>query len=240
MSEGTPARITILYDNTAHAPGARADWGFACLIETGGRRVLFDTGADGGILRANADTLSAPLAGLDAVVLSHEHWDHTAGLDAVLAENQGVAVYLVTDSPRKLADRIAEGGGRAVPVGEAREIAPGLWTTGQVGGGIPEQAVILETGAGLVVATGCSHPGIVEMVRAAAAAREGTLRLALGGFHLMDRNAGEVAATIAALRDLELARVAPSHCTGDAAVAAFREAWGGNCLALGAGRILEF
>ncbi|MBN2169704.1 MAG: MBL fold metallo-hydrolase [Candidatus Krumholzibacteriota bacterium] len=240
MDKAAAPRITILYDNTIHAPGMRADWGFACLVGTGGRRVLFDMGANGALLRANADTLGVTLDGLDAVVLSHEHWDHTGGLDAALVDNRGVAVHLVADSPRKLTDRITERGGRAVPVTGAREIVPGLWTTGQVGGRIPEQALGLETAAGLVVVTGCSHPGIVEMVRAASAARQGALLLALGGFHMMDRDAAQVDAVIVALRELGLARVAPSHCTGDAAIAAFHEAWGEDCLALGAGRVLEF
>jgi 7,8-dihydropterin-6-yl-methyl-4-(beta-D-ribofuranosyl)aminobenzene 5'-phosphate synthase len=91
-----------------------------------------------------------------------------------------------------------------------------------------------------VVVTGCSHPDIEEMGRAAVAARGGALHLALGGFHLRDKDAAQVAAIIAALRELGLARVAPSHCTGEAAIAAFREAWGEDCLALGAGRVLEF
>ena len=47
------------------------------------------------------------------------------------------------------------------------EIRPGIHTTGEVGRGIVEQALLVETGDGLVVVTGCAHPGVVKMVRRA-------------------------------------------------------------------------
>jgi hypothetical protein len=44
MGDAPPARVTILYDAFADRAGLERDWGFAALIEYGGRRILFDTG----------------------------------------------------------------------------------------------------------------------------------------------------------------------------------------------------
>jgi len=50
-------KITIIYDNTVFRKDLRADWGFAALVETYGKKILFDTGASGSILLANMEKL---------------------------------------------------------------------------------------------------------------------------------------------------------------------------------------
>ena len=44
MAAETPNRVTILYDSFGKNPALTLDWGFAALVEYGGRRILFDTG----------------------------------------------------------------------------------------------------------------------------------------------------------------------------------------------------
>src|SRR5688572_10539385 len=78
-------RVTNLYDAFG-APSTKLikDWGFASLVEYGGRRILFDTGNDAGIFRHNAEALGVDLTQLDAVVISHRHGDHTSRLTYLL------------------------------------------------------------------------------------------------------------------------------------------------------------
>lgn len=78
-------RITILKENQTARPGLVPGHGLAMLVETADMKVLFDTGPDGTVL-ANAAALGVPLTPLDAIVLSHGHYDHTGGLAAVLQE----------------------------------------------------------------------------------------------------------------------------------------------------------
>ena len=73
-------RITILYDNTAYDERLTSDWGFSCLIETPGMNILFDTGASGEILLNNMQILNIDPASVDAVFITHAHYDHTGGL----------------------------------------------------------------------------------------------------------------------------------------------------------------
>ena len=91
---GPPAdQITILYDAFGDRRGLRRDWGFAALVEYGGKRILFDTGNDGATFEHNVRALHADLRRLDFVVVSHRHGDHTGGLAYLLTINPGVTIY---------------------------------------------------------------------------------------------------------------------------------------------------
>ena len=83
------ARITILYDSTSFDNRLTADWGFSALIEYGAFTLLFDSGANGEILKGNAALLGIDLTAIDAIVLSHEHRDHTGGIDEVGQSDSG-------------------------------------------------------------------------------------------------------------------------------------------------------
>lgn len=87
------ARITILHDAFGDRPELLADWGFAALVEYGGKRILFDTGNDGRVFEHNVRALGVDLRHLDFVVISHRHGDHTGGLAYLLRQNPGVTIY---------------------------------------------------------------------------------------------------------------------------------------------------
>lgn len=80
-------KITVVVDNNV-PPGAKAafrgEHGLAVLIETGTNKILFDTGQSDLVIY-NLGLLGVHPRDLDAIVLSHGHYDHTGGLPAVLA-----------------------------------------------------------------------------------------------------------------------------------------------------------
>jgi 7,8-dihydropterin-6-yl-methyl-4-(beta-D-ribofuranosyl)aminobenzene 5'-phosphate synthase len=86
-------RITILYDAFGRDPAMKKDWGFAALVEVGGRRILFDTGDDPGVFAANVRAARVDLRDLDFVVMSHRHGDHMGGLSHLLSVNPAVKIY---------------------------------------------------------------------------------------------------------------------------------------------------
>ena len=87
-------RVTILYDAFGAGAGdLEMDWGFAALVEYGGKRILFDTGNDGQIFARNVKQLRVDLTRLDAAVISHRHGDHTSGINHLLEVNPGVKIY---------------------------------------------------------------------------------------------------------------------------------------------------
>lgn len=81
--------VTILSDNTVATPiprGLRGEWGFAATVGD----VLFDAGQSS--VAHNARCLGLPTR-YDTIVLSHSHYDHTAGLDEFLDPVDRPTVY---------------------------------------------------------------------------------------------------------------------------------------------------
>jgi len=87
------AQITILYDAFGKPSAMQKDWGYAALVEYGGKRILFDAGNNPGILAQNAKAKDINLSKLDFVVLSHRHGDHMGGLAYLLRVNPKVKIY---------------------------------------------------------------------------------------------------------------------------------------------------
>ena len=87
------AQITILYDAFGQASQMQKDWGYAALIEFGGKRILFDTGNNPETLAHNAQVKGVDLSRLYFVVMSHRHGDHMGGLSFVLKINPRVKIY---------------------------------------------------------------------------------------------------------------------------------------------------
>lgn len=231
--------FTVVYDNNAYDAALRTSWGFSCWVETYEATLLFDTGGDGPTLIHNLRELGLDPQEIDVVVLSHAHGDHTGGLGALLDAGVRPTVYVPVSFPESFKMDV---GARTdlVEVEEAMTIAPGIITTGEMRSTVVEQALAVETQAGLVVVTGCAHPGIVDMVREAREAADDEIALVMGGFHLGGASPGEIKRVIADLRGLGVKRVAPCHCTGDRARQAFVDAFGDDAVLAGVGWSTEF
>jgi 7,8-dihydropterin-6-yl-methyl-4-(beta-D-ribofuranosyl)aminobenzene 5'-phosphate synthase len=92
-ADSTKAQITVLYDAFGKASAMQKDWGYAALVEYGGKRILFDTGNNPDILAQNARAKGVDLARLDFVVMSHRHGDHMGGMAYLLSVNPKVKIY---------------------------------------------------------------------------------------------------------------------------------------------------
>ena len=230
-------RITYLYDNTVAAPGVTSDWGFACLVEGRGARVLFDTGTKPDVLAHNAQALGIDLGRLDAVVLSHDHADHAAGLPA-LGPRPGLRLFHARGFSPEVVASLGTSRATLVPVIKSTEVAPGIRTSDEFGTTIKEEALLIDTPDGLVVVVGCSHPGIVPMLQQIKASSGRPVHAVLGGFHLLQTPAAEVSGMVAAIKALGVARVGPTHCTGPDAISRFRDAYGDRFIPGGVGTVV--
>ncbi len=86
-------KIRVLLENTASLPCFRTEHGLSLLIETGSRSILFDMGQSDAFAE-NAEILGADLSVVDAVVLSHGHYDHGGGISKFLSVNKSAPIYL--------------------------------------------------------------------------------------------------------------------------------------------------
>ncbi len=231
-------RITILYDNNGFGEGLQSDWGFSALIEHQGHSLLFDTGANGAILQMNMETLGVDPESIETVVLSHAHQDHTGGLDALLQNGLQARIFLLPSFDQAFKDHISQRV-EVIEVAPGEEVAPGFRSTGGLGISPPEQALMVATTQGPILITGCAHPGIVTIVRKVVELTGEAPRLVMGGFHLRGTSRERVAQFIDELKELGVQQVAPCHCTGDQAIAAFASAFEDNFISVGVGSILE-
>jgi len=232
--------LTILYDNNPHDPRLRMAWGFSCLITLDTTTILFDTGGDGGLLTENMTQLGVNSSNIQTIVLSHIHGDHTGGLEAVLeASNNDVTVYLPASFPSSFKRNVEERGGRVVEVHQAVKVCDCAATTGVLGVGIEEQSFMVKTCEGLVVVTGCAHPGIVNIVREAKELTGEEVYLVMGGFHLSSESEKQINQIISDMKGLGVRKVAPCHCSGSTARRLFKESFGADSVEAGVGFILR-
>lgn len=92
-ADPSKAQITVLYDAFGKPSAMQKDWGYAAMVEYGGKRILFDTGNNPDILAQNAKAKDIDLSKLDFVVMSHRHGDHMGGLAYLLSVNPKVKIY---------------------------------------------------------------------------------------------------------------------------------------------------
>jgi 7,8-dihydropterin-6-yl-methyl-4-(beta-D-ribofuranosyl)aminobenzene 5'-phosphate synthase len=221
-------------------------WGFSALITGTEKAILFDTGGDGSLLLSNMKKLAIEPNDIDVVVLSHIHGDHTGGLAGFLQKNCNVTVFMPESFPKKFKENVQKYGAQVVDVDQPLKICENVYSTGQLGILIKEQSLIIQTKAGLIVITGCAHPGIVKIVTAAkdlmksldpARDRDEVL-LVMGGFHLEWATKGGIEKIISAFKQLDLQYVGPCHCTGEKARNLFEKHFGKNYIKVGAGKIV--
>jgi 7,8-dihydropterin-6-yl-methyl-4-(beta-D-ribofuranosyl)aminobenzene 5'-phosphate synthase len=234
------AVIHVVYDNHPPEPGMIRDWGFAAVVRGYAKTILFDTGAKGGALLRNMETLGIRPREIDVIVLSHAHGDHIGGLEAFLRENSAVTVYLPAAFPEAIKQRARNAGATVVQTAAPRAICEGVCTTAVLGEGIREQALVLETADGLVVVTGCAHPGVVALARSAREHGGKPVVAVLGGFHMSSFSSEQIDEVIAALKALGVRRVGPCHCSGQATRRRMKRAFGNGWLELAPGRRASF
>ncbi len=228
--------LTILYDNTASDESLQAEWGFACLIEGTEKTILFDTGGKPEVLAANCQKLKMEPNNIDLVVISHMHWDHINGLEWLMNENPAMKIYLPHSATEETVRDLKGKADSVERITDMRCLCGGVFSTGTLEHKIPEQALCLETPEGLAVITGCSHPGIVWILQRAKAISNQKLHLVFGGFHLKDHAPEQIDAILKEMKKMGIEKIGPTHCTGAAAITAFRSAWGSDCLSLGVGK----
>ena len=267
-------QITVLYDAFGKNPALQKDWGYAALIEYGGKRFLFDTGDNPEILAHNAKTLGVDLSKLDFVVMSHRHSDHMGGLTYLLSVNPKVKIYAPKenfgvygfslpstfyrkDTALPPEQRYYDGNppeimkfGTAWPsahfelIEKTTEIAPGVHLIFQISDKpttmeLRELSLAIDTPEGIVLVVGCSHPGLDKIVDAATKINQ-HIHMVTGGFHLAVAKDAEIEQIVSTLHDtFKVDFVAPSHCTGEPAFAAFKKAFGYHYIYAGLGTSIE-
>lgn len=238
-SERSQGRLTILYDNNPYDYRLKSSWGFSCLIELEEKKILFDTGGDGQTLLENMRILNKDPKTIGIVILSHIHGDHTGGLRSLLREKSTLKIYVPESFPQNFDRAVKNYRATVVRVNAPLEICQGFHSTGEMGHGIKEQSLLIDSAKGIILVTGCAHPGIVEVIKRAKTIGRQNIYMVVGGWHLSSAGEREIKGIIDTFLRVGIQKVAPCHCTGDRAMAMFKSEYGENFIRAGAGRIIK-
>jgi 7,8-dihydropterin-6-yl-methyl-4-(beta-D-ribofuranosyl)aminobenzene 5'-phosphate synthase len=85
-------RIVALIENTSASEKLKVEHGISFYVESAGIKYLIDTGASDKIM-LNAKRLGIDISGVSAVMISHNSYTHTGGLDEVYKKNKDVKIY---------------------------------------------------------------------------------------------------------------------------------------------------
>lgn len=155
LTDVSGLKITTLLDNLVQSTGPVGHWGYSTLLDYEAmgkrRRVLLDTGSDRDCFLRNLKELKIDLSGIDSIVLSHGHYDHTSTTVEAVKAAGGVRVfthpstfspvYSINEKGERRRISIPEGqglaeieaaGGEVVLSRTPIEVAPGVWATGEV------------------------------------------------------------------------------------------------------------
>lgn len=190
--------IQIIYDNQAEE-GFQSGWGFSALVND---RLLFDVGEDVNPLVENMNKLGIKFQNIETAVLSHEDWDHTGGY-VILKECGDIDVYVPVSFTAGMKNDIKtlSSGINLIEVTDRVWINDNTLVTEELGEDKREISLCIKSGKGLVLITGCSHPGldlIMDQV-----SDLGQLYAVIGGFHGFNR--------LEKLADIPV--IVPTHCT---------------------------
>ncbi|NCD72343.1 MBL fold metallo-hydrolase [Mucilaginibacter agri] len=250
-------KITIL--STMLAQEGTGDWGFSALIESDSSKILFDSGGTRHVVLDNAKDLGIDLSKVPIIAFSHGHDDHTSGWLPLRQEMSAInpsAMSLTYVAPgffdgritpkgpmfsnRKDSAAYVQSGGKIVELKTWKEIAPGVFLTGNdvpriypeknypptlkrvykngtiVPDTVPEDmSMVIRTTKGLIPLTGCGHSGTVNLLTAVQKHfQDQPIYAAIGGFHLLASSDEQIKWTAEALKKAGVRYFMGAHCTG--------------------------
>ncbi len=235
-------QIKVIFNNKAINKRFSLGWGFSCLVDN---RILFDTGESERYLFNNLKVMDVNILDIEAVVISHDHWDHAGGLWGILKERKGLNVYACPHFSKEFKEKVRGLQGELIGADRFIEISKDIFITGEIPGAylgryMPEQAFIIKTENGITLITGCAHPGIVKTVeKVKEKFSKQQLYLVFGGFHLMDKDKRAVEIVVEKFKEMRVKKVGPTHCSGKEAEELFEEIYKNNFIDVTAGQIIE-
>jgi 7,8-dihydropterin-6-yl-methyl-4-(beta-D-ribofuranosyl)aminobenzene 5'-phosphate synthase len=227
--------VTIIYDNYQDDESLPTDWGFACLVEYQGDKLLFDAGRDAALYEKNVGLLGINPKEIPGLFISHAHGDHTAGMPWIVKMNPTMKCYLPSSYVMELKAReqLPE---NSSGIAEPEHLYGPYYSTGDGFDAFREQGLVIKTEKGGILITGCGHPGAVAMVSRAEEELGIEIHTLIGGLHLMRSSDKDLKQLSVSLKKLGVNTICPTHCTGDHSIAYLRDSFGEGYIKGGTGK----
>lgn len=217
-------------------------WGISYLI---GQDLLFDTFGDPYVFLRNVERMNIDLSKIKHIVISHDHWDHISGLWYIINRYKDINVYICPNFDIKIKERIRFFGVNVVETKGFLRIKDEIYSTGEIEGrfkniNISEQTLVVNSENGLIVITGCAHPGILTILKEVKKNfPDKEIFCALGGFHLLDKERKDIELIVNEFKKMGIKKVGPTHCSGKLAEEIFQKQYRENFISIRAKEIIQ-
>ncbi|MCD6301297.1 MAG: MBL fold metallo-hydrolase [Staphylothermus sp.] len=208
-------KITVIVDRYGDNEKYVLKRGLAVFIETKDNYILFDLGPDSESLQKNAEKIGIDLELLDGAVISHIHSSHIGGINALGWSSPFLKVLIPFDSMKSIG-RIVKNNG-LVPIEVLDWLNPWsqIYVTPPVYGPPWEHFLIIDTPKGLIVFSGCMHPGLRKTISVIKKRfRNKKIYALIGGLHLENALETYTENTLQELIKINPEKIIPLHCSG--------------------------
>ncbi len=247
-------KINVLVDDRINIE----EHGLSILIEFNAKKIIFDTGQSSQYL-SELELLGINEADVDAVVVSHGHYDHANGLKYLECS---LPIYIHKDALlpkyKRLNDNykfngmdldaIEKNNENFIFAKDGFEIFPNVSIVGDINNDKhnpkflldrdvlsiddfhDEIGLVIEEKDGLSVFLGCSHFGVENALKKIKEIYPNKIiKNLVGGMHLIEKDSMEVIRLAKMLKQIGIKRIYPLHCTGEEAIKVFKDIYQSDC-----------
>jgi len=242
MKEVDSVKTTTIADNNVWEKGLSSAWGLSFHVETFKENrkhtLLMDVSGSFKTFYTNASKLGIDLTQIEGIFISHWHGDHVGALSQVLPLIKRSVPVFVPSADASAFREIENLNSSPVVCSEPMEFLEGIMSTGEMPKGISEHSLIVNVeDKGLVVLTGCCHPGIINILkRAREVSGVNKVYAVMGGFHISGTKAGVRVGQF--LKELSVEIASPCHCTSQDARNGIAEIVGEKYVKTGSGKTI--
>ncbi|MEM0380820.1 MAG: MBL fold metallo-hydrolase [Desulfurococcaceae archaeon] len=208
-------KIIVVVDDKTGFSDLKNTHGLSLYIEFDNLYLLFDLGPSSEILQHNVDKLGIDIELLDSIIISHNHVDHFNAIPYVGWVSPFLQIYIPYDSMNSIGKYAKQNSLKPVEVIDWINPWSSVYVSKPIYGPPWEHFLVFKTNMGLIVLSGCMHPGVDKTLDTIVNYLNDQVYCIIGGFHLVNALERVVYSTIEILfNKYRVDKIAPLHCSG--------------------------